>query len=103
MVVLTSYASPTDGGLLSKLEAKGIEKFIAIELPLDLVRQRYGNHFTVVEHDLRETDDLRVLDYSGGRAFRLFGFSEFGRSLAYEQGQVFEWPASQVRAVENAL
>jgi hypothetical protein len=73
--------------LLRKLEAKGIDKFIAHELPLDLVKHRYGHHFTVVEHDLRENDDLRALDYSGGRAFRLCSFDEFGRAAAYEKGR----------------
>ncbi len=102
MVVLTSYASATDSGLLGKLEAKGIDKFIAHELPLDLVKHRYGHHFTVVEHDLRENDDLRILDYAGGRAFRLFNFAEFGPAVAYEKGKAASWPASHVRAAEDA-
>jgi hypothetical protein len=102
MVVLTSYASPADAGLLRKLEAKGIDKFIAHELPLDLVKSRYGQHFAVVEHDLHESDDLRVLDYSGGRAFRLFRFAEFGPAVAYEQGQVVVGrPEGYVRAAED--
>ena len=102
LVVLTSYGSPTDTGLLGKLEAKGIDKFIAHEIPLDLVKHRYGQHFTVVEHDLHESDDLRILDYSGGRAFKLFGFAELGPAIAYEQGQVVARPESHVRAAEDA-
>jgi hypothetical protein len=102
MMVLTSYASATEASLLGKLEAKGIDKFIAHELPLDLVKHRYGHHFTVVEHDLRESDDLRILDYSGGRAFRLFSFDEFGPAVAYEKGKATNWPASHVRAAEDA-
>jgi hypothetical protein len=102
MAVLTSYASATDAGLLRKLEAKGIDKFIAHELPLDLAKRRYGHHFTVVEHDLRETDDLRVLDYSGGRAFKLFSFDELGPAVAYEKGKTANWPASHVRTAKDA-
>ena len=45
LVIATSHASLTDSGLLEKLRAKGIDKFIAYELPLDLVKERYGGHF----------------------------------------------------------
>lgn len=84
LVILTSYEAPTSQGLLEKLRAKGIDKFMAFEIPLDLARERYGGHFTVVEHDLRESDDLRILDYSGQRAFRLFAFDEMGEPVMYE-------------------
>lgn len=84
LVILTSYEAPTSPGLLEKLDAKGIDKFMAFEIPLDLARERYGRHFTVVEHDLRESDDLRVLDYSGERAFRLFAFNEMSTPVMYE-------------------
>ncbi len=84
LVILTSYDSPTAPGLLDKLKPKGIEKFMAWEMPLDLARERYGGHFFVVEHDLRESDDLRVLDYSGERAFQLFAFAELGAPVTHE-------------------
>ena len=32
----------------------------------------------------READDLRVLDYDGSRAFKLFRFNELGTPLFYE-------------------
>jgi hypothetical protein len=84
LVILTSYDSPTAKGLLEKLEAKGISKFIAYELPLDLAKERYGIHFAVVQRDLHETDDLRVLDYDGTRAFKLFRFDELSGPIMYE-------------------
>jgi hypothetical protein len=84
LVILTSYDSVTDPGLLSTLEDKGIDKFTAHEIPLDLSRARYGAHFTRVENDLRQTDDLRVLDTNGNRAFRLFRFDELGPAVPYE-------------------
>ncbi len=84
LVILTSFDSVTDPGLLGKLEGKGIDKFAAHEIPLDLARARYGAHFTVVENDLRETDDLRILDYNGERAFKLFSFDELGPPVLYE-------------------
>jgi hypothetical protein len=39
--------------------------------------------------DVRETDDLRVLDYDGSRAFKLFRFGELGSPLLQEPGQVW--------------
>ena len=84
IVILTSYASPTAPGLLEKLRVKGIAKFIAYEIPLELAEERYGRHFTVVAHDLHESDDLRVLDYDGSRAFKLFHFSELSTPITHE-------------------
>jgi hypothetical protein len=84
LVILTSHASPLDPALLDKLRVKGIRKFVAFEVPLELARQRYANHFTVVANDLHETDDLRVLDFDGQHAFQLFPFSELGQPSLHE-------------------
>lgn len=84
LVILTSHASVTDPALLEKLHAKGIDKFIAHELPLATAKQRYGRHFDVVIEDLHETDDLRVLDYNGEHAFRLFRLDELGEPMRFE-------------------
>lgn len=101
LVILTSYTSVTDPSLLKKLEAKGIDKFIAQDIPLDLARERYGQHFTIVSQDLHETDDLRVLDYSGGRAFKLFSFRELGAIVQYESGRVLARSPEPVRTAED--
>ncbi|MBW7850450.1 MAG: hypothetical protein H3C38_08145 [Rhodospirillales bacterium] len=84
LVILTSHDSLTHPQLLEKLGAKGIDKFIAHEIPVDLAKERYGNHFAVVIRDLHETDDLRILDYNGHRAFQLFRLSELGPATQYE-------------------
>lgn len=84
VVILTSHGSIDSPALLRRLEAKGIDKFIAYEIPETLARQRYGGHFDVVLHDLHETDDLRVLDFNGPRAFNLFRFDELGEPLMHE-------------------
>ena len=84
LVILTTYGEVTDPVLLEKLAAKGIEKFIAFEVPVDEARERYGQHFDVVRSDVRESDDLRVLDYNGERAFKLFRLSELGRPIYHE-------------------
>jgi hypothetical protein len=72
IVVLTSHASLLDNALVEKLAEKGIDKFVAYEIPIALAEQRYGTHFSIVKGNLRETDDLRVLDEDGERAFALF-------------------------------
>ena len=102
MVILTSYDAVTETGLLNKLETKGIDKFVAYEIPLDLARQRYGAHFSVVNNDLHESDDLRVLDYNGDRAFKLFSFDELGPPIPYEAGGASTPPPeAAVRAAED--
>jgi hypothetical protein len=85
IVILTSHESVTNPALLKKLEAKGIERFIAYEIPLELAKTRYGGHFMTVVNDLYETDDLRVLDYNGERAFGLFSLSELANPVIYER------------------
>jgi hypothetical protein len=84
IVILTSYASVTEPALLGKLRAKGMEKFIAYEVPLQLAEARYGGHFPAVVQDLHQTDDLRILDFNGERAFRLFRFQELGSAIVHE-------------------
>lgn len=86
IVILTSHDSVTDPALLEKLKAKGIERFFAYDLPLDAAKERYGGHFRMVLNDLHETDDLRVLDYNGERAFALFRLDELGTPVIYDPG-----------------
>jgi hypothetical protein len=84
LVILSSHASPLDPVLLEKLRVKGIRKFVAFEIPLELAKQRYGNHFTIVANDLHETDDLRVLDFDGQHAYQLLRFAELGQPILHE-------------------
>ena len=71
LIILTSHESLAALDFVQKLAGKGIDKFIAYEIPLEKAKERYGGHFDVVTKDLRENDDLRVLDYNGQRAFHL--------------------------------
>jgi len=84
IVILSSHESPLDDVFVGKLKAKGIEKFIAYELPLAEVKQSYGGHFHVVLHDTHETDDLRVLDFNGHRVFHLFRLDQLGDAVVFE-------------------
>ena len=84
LVILTSYDAIDSPELLKRLASKGITKFIAHKIPVQLARARYAAHFDVVCQDLRQSDDLRVLDYSGERAFSNFSFEELGPPNYYE-------------------
>jgi hypothetical protein len=85
LVILTSHAAIEDPQLLTKLAAKGVTKFLAYEVPLDLAKARYGMHFDIVARSLAETDDLRVLDFDGARAFQLFSFGEMSGPMVHER------------------
>jgi hypothetical protein len=84
ILILTTYESFDDPKLVAKLDAKGIRKFIASEVPIEKSKAKYGNHFSVVMGDLNQTDDLRVLDYNGHNVFHNFSFSEMGKPLYHE-------------------
>ena len=84
ILILTTYDTFTESDFVGKLEAKGIRKFVAREVPIDTVRERYGNHYHVVMGDLSQTDDLRVMDYNGHHVFNKFAFSEMGEPVYHE-------------------
>ncbi|UCG52938.1 MAG: hypothetical protein JSW58_05100 [Candidatus Latescibacterota bacterium] len=85
ILVLTSYGSLSEPNLVEKLRAKGIKRFIAYEVPIDLVKQKYGNHYDVVLTDLKQEDDLRVMDYDGHHVFYNFSLMELGDPVYHEE------------------
>ena len=87
LVIVMSHASFIDPPLIEKLRAKGIEKFIAYEVPLATAQQRYGGHFQVAMQDLHESDDLRVLHFNGERAFRLLRLKELAAPVMFEHDE----------------
>ncbi len=82
ILILTSYDSFTNPGFIEKLTAKGIKKFIAHEVDVEKVKERYGKHYDLIMHDLRQTDDLRVMDYDGHHVFYNFSLKEYGEEIA---------------------
>ena len=84
ILLLTSYGDLNDSALVAKLAEKGIKKYIAYELPEDLVKQKYGKHFDVIMGDLKQSDDLRVLDYDGHHVFHNFSLSELGAPIFHD-------------------
>ncbi|MDD5204745.1 MAG: hypothetical protein PHS17_04960 [Desulfobacterales bacterium] len=84
ILILTTYEALDHPILVAKLKAKGITKYIASEVPLEKVKSSYGNHYQVVLGDLRQSDDLRVMDYNGYNVFHTFTFSEMSKPIYFE-------------------
>jgi hypothetical protein len=78
MLVLTTFDSLDSPGFTQRLEARGISKFIAFKVPIDLVQTRYGARFSTILGDLSQTDDLRIMDIDGHHVFSNFSFDEMG-------------------------
>jgi len=84
ILILTTYETFEDPKIVENWEQKEINKYIASELPLEKVKKKYGNHYDVIMGDLKQTDDLRVLDYNGYNVFYNFKFSEMGKPVYHE-------------------
>jgi hypothetical protein len=84
ILILTTYDSLTGDDLGEKLAQKGIKKFIACEVDTELCRKRYGQHYDVIIKDVKQEDDLRVLDYNGYNVFHVFSFKELGTPMFKE-------------------
>ena len=84
IVVLTTYDSLEDPKFIEQLEVKGLDKFLGYEVSIDATKKKYGQHFDAVMKDVKQTDDLRVLDYNGHRVFHNYSFAELGSSFQHE-------------------
>jgi len=84
LLILASYDSLTDQNLIKKLAVKGIKKFIAYEVPLNMAKEKYGAHYKVVAGDLQEQNDLRVLDWDGHHVFSGFSIKDLGKPIYHE-------------------
>ena len=84
ILILTSYENLSDSKFVEKLEQKGIKKFMAVEVPLAECEKKYGGHFSSILKDVKQQDDLRVLDYNGFNVFYNFPFSSWGKEYRHE-------------------
>lgn len=84
ILILTTHESLTDPLLVDKLAAKGVWKYMAYELPLDAVRKMYGAQYDKVVSDLREKDDMRVLDFNGHSVYMNFSFHDMSNMVYHE-------------------
>ena len=84
ILILTTYPELTDARLVEKLRHKGIEKFIASEVPLASVHRLYGVPFEVVACDIERGKPVRVLDFNGMHILDSFSLSDLGRPIPHE-------------------
>lgn len=84
LLVMTSLPRITESTLLDALHRKGIEKFIAYEVPVDRLHQFYGVPFEVVASDLERGKEMRVLDFDGHHIFDCLSLSDLGQEIQVE-------------------
>jgi len=84
LLVLTSMECITEEIFLDSLHSKGIDKFIAYEVPVDKVHEFYGVPFEIISADLEKGKDLRVVDFDGPHIFNCLSLSDLGRQVHYE-------------------
>jgi hypothetical protein len=84
ILILTTYKEFSDEKFCRKLAQKGINKFLAVEVPEDICKQKYGQQYEVIMNDVKQEDDLRVLDYNGFNVFHNFPFSVWGEEYRHE-------------------
>ena len=85
ILILTTFKEFSDEKFRQKLAQKGIRKFLAIEVPEDLCKRKYGKQYDVIINDVKQEDDLRVLDYNGFNVFHNFPFSAWGDEYRHEE------------------
>ncbi|CAB5106448.1 hypothetical cytosolic protein [Olavius algarvensis associated proteobacterium Delta 3] len=84
ILLLTSYKAFDDPNLVEKLNTKGIRKYIAYEVPKEKVKEKYGKQYNIILGDLKQSDDLRVLDYDGHHVFYNFSIKDVGEPVYHE-------------------
>jgi len=81
ILALSTYPRLTDDRLVEKLRYKGIDKFIAYEVELEAVRERYSHSYESVARDLESEEDLRVLDFNGHQIMANFSLHALGEPI----------------------
>jgi len=84
LMILSSYPGIDHPDLLMKLQAKGIDKFMAWEVSLDRCRDLYGYSYRNDMEDLATHNDIHVLDTDGHRIFLNFSLRDLGPGIVYE-------------------
>lgn len=88
VLLLSSYPTIDDPGLIAQLRAKGMEKFLAWEVPLERCRELYGYTYRDDAADLEANTGLHVFDGEGHRIFLNFSLKGVGAGIVCEDGAV---------------
>jgi hypothetical protein len=84
-LALTSSDSFESSAFVDAVKEKGIDKYMVFEVPEDLVKSRYGQHYHVTMADRKQSDVLRIIDVDGQRIFRNFDLKSLGSPIFYEE------------------
>lgn len=85
ILILSSYPSIDDPSFIKKLNAKGIKKFIAFEVPIDQCKDLYGYSYLDIIEDLQDSNDMRILDFDGHHIFKNFSLMKMGPPFIFEE------------------
>ncbi len=94
LLVMASRAAVSDGRLVQGLKNWGINKFMAHEVPLDHLRQEYGLAYEMIEADLRNGEEMRVLDSKGSHVFAKVDFADLGQCVRSDFPKIASSPTS---------
>ena len=83
ILVLSTYPKLTDERLVTKLRYKGIDKFMAYEVDLEAVEERYPDSYGQVALNLEGAEDIRVLDFNGHQIMANFSLDALGDPIKY--------------------
>jgi len=84
ILILTSLEKFDDPELVSRMAEKGYNKFIAKEIPVDIVRHWYGPTFDRVMTEDSQEDELRIVDVDGQHIFCNLQLSDLGPAVQCE-------------------
>jgi len=88
VAILTTHRDLNTPDLLARLDEKGIRKYVAFPIPIELARERYGHHYTAIVEEPGQSDELRILDEDGNHIFLRFRFEEYGKPIFHEPAAV---------------
>ncbi len=85
ILAISTYPKLTDERLLQKLRYKGIDKFMAYQVDLDVVAERYSQTYPDIVKDLESPglEDLRVLDFNGHQIMSNFSLDSLGDPIKF--------------------
>ena len=89
LLLLSSFPALDDQQLLAQLAAKGLDKFLAWEVPLERCHDLYGYSYRDDAEDLESHRGIHVLDTDGHRIFLNFSLRELSGGIACENNQAW--------------
>ena len=84
ILVLTTYHFFAHPKLVEKFAEKGITKFIAYEVPIEKVKEKYGKQLSQ-DRDSNGNRELRIIDSNEQQIFNNFSIKDFGGPVLYEK------------------